>query len=185
MQHLSTADLLLQVRLVPETRHRYEFPYSTQMPAYLQLPSNPFTQSLFYEWNERDSADPTSTRSLSNTSANERYQDQYLKPYHAATIVDTRIHDVVPSRWTNVKADDGFMRQLLHAYLLQEYDWFSFFVKDYFLDDMLSGSVNFCSRLLVNVVLAVGCVSFNIPVAFWCRSNSPSFPNTVFAYLPI
>lgn len=34
-----------------------------------------------------------------------------------------------------------------------------FFHKDYFLDDMLAGSSNFCSPLLVSAILAVGCVS--------------------------
>jgi hypothetical protein len=51
------------------------------------------------------------------------------------------------------------MRTLIRAYSLHEYDWFSFFHKDYFLDDMPVGSNTFCSPLLVNTILAVGCVS--------------------------
>ncbi|KAI1042678.1 hypothetical protein LB505_001180 [Fusarium chuoi] len=54
------------------------------------------------------------------------------------------------------------MRELIRAYFLQEYDWFTFFHKEYFLDDMISGSNTFCSSLLVNAVLAVGCQ---------CRNN--------------
>jgi hypothetical protein len=58
-----------------------------------------------------------------------------------------------------VNADDTLMRTFIRAYFLQEYDWFTFFHKDYFLDDMLAGSNTFCSPLLVNAILAVGCVS--------------------------
>jgi hypothetical protein len=44
-RQLSTADLLLQVQLEPETRCCYQFLYSPSMPSYLQTPTNPFVQS--------------------------------------------------------------------------------------------------------------------------------------------
>jgi hypothetical protein len=154
---LSTADLLLQVQLEPETRYRYQFLYSALMPSYLQTPTNPFLHSLIYEWNEKDEAGKASVPPLSESER--KNKAQYLRPIHAASIVDPRMDEIVPSKWTSVNADDDLMRTLIRAYFIYEYDWFTFFHKDYFLDDMLAGSSTFCSPLLVNAILAVGCVS--------------------------
>ncbi|KAI1015048.1 hypothetical protein LB503_004021 [Fusarium chuoi] len=157
MRQLSSADLLLQVQLEPETRSRYQFIYSPLMPTYLQTDDNPFMRSLIHEWSTRD--DVVSIASPFFTETDLGYRAQYLRPHHAATIVDSRLGEIVPSRWTTVDVSDDTMRELIRAYFLQEYDWFTFFHKDYFLDDMISGSSTFCSSLLVNAVLAVGCVS--------------------------
>ncbi|KAM5527275.1 C6 transcription factor [Fusarium oxysporum f. sp. phaseoli] len=165
---LSTADLLLQVQLEPETRYRYQFLYSRLMPSYLQTPTNPFIHSLIYEWNENDEAGKVSVPPLSESG--QKYKAQYLRPVHAASIVDPRMDEIVPSKWTTVNADDDLMRTFIHAYFLYEYDWFTFFHKDYFLDDMLAGSSTFCSPLLVNAILAVGCHCQNYlsqPAEFW------------------
>ncbi|KAF5703906.1 nitrate assimilation regulatory nirA [Fusarium mundagurra] len=152
---LSTADPLVQVQLEPETRCRYQFLYSPLMPSYLQTPSNPFIHSLIHEWNENDHAGNASVPRLSESE--EKYKAQYLRPVHAASIIDHRMDEIVPSKWTTVNADDSLMRTFIRAYFLYEYDWFTFFHKDYFLDDMLAGSNTFCSPLLVNAILAVGC----------------------------
>ncbi|KAH7191430.1 hypothetical protein BKA60DRAFT_662003 [Fusarium oxysporum] len=165
---LSTADLLLQVQLEPETRYRYQFLHSALMPSYLQTPTNPFMHSLIYEWNEKDEAGKVSVPPLSESE--QRYKAQYLRPVHAASIVDPRMDEIVPSKWTTVDADDDLMRTFIRAYFLYEYDWFTFFHKDYFLDDMLAGSSTFCSPLLVNAILAVGCHCQNYPsqpAEFW------------------
>ncbi|RBA09644.1 hypothetical protein FPRO05_14343 [Fusarium proliferatum] len=165
---LSTTDLLLQVQLEPETRYRYQFLYSRLMPSYLQTPTNPFIRSLIYEWNENDEAGKVSVPPLSESE--QKYKAQYLRPVHAASIVDPRMDEIVPSKWTTVNANDDLMRTFIHAYFLYEYDWFTFFHKDYFLDDMLAGSSTFCSPLLVNAILAVGCHCQNYlsqPAEFW------------------
>ncbi|KAJ4269845.1 hypothetical protein NW762_001514 [Fusarium torreyae] len=167
-RQLTTADLLLQVQLEPETRSRYQFIYSPMMPAYLQTTTNPFMRSLIHEWSDRD--DPSSIAAPALTESDLSYRAQYLRPHHAATIVDSRLDDIVPSKWTSVDVNDNKMRELIRAYFLQEYDWFTFFHKDYFLDDMVSGHETFCSPLLVNAVLAVGCQCRNYesePAEFW------------------
>ncbi|KAM5355044.1 hypothetical protein ACJ41O_001690 [Fusarium nematophilum] len=153
MRQLTTADLLLQVRMEPESRYRYQFPYSSQLPTYLQSPNNEFIKSRVYEWNAGDDSQSSQPPSPND----DKFTAHYLRPFHAATIVDARLAEVVPSRYTTVHAGDDLMRTLLHAYFLQEYDWFTFFHKDCFLDDMIAGTSIFCSPLLVNAVLAVGC----------------------------
>ncbi|KAF2475124.1 uncharacterized protein BDR25DRAFT_186444, partial [Lindgomyces ingoldianus] len=40
IRHVEDGDLLLQLSLVPETRYRYDFPFITDMPSFLQLPDN-------------------------------------------------------------------------------------------------------------------------------------------------
>jgi hypothetical protein len=154
---LSTANFLLQVQLEPETKCPYQFLYSSSMPSYLRTPTNPFLHSLIHEWNKKDHAGNISVSPLSESE--EKCKAQYLKPVHAASIVDPRLDEIIPSQWTTVNADDDLMRTLIRACFLHEYDRFTFFHKDYFLDDMLTGSNTFCSSLLVNAILAVGCVS--------------------------
>ncbi|RKK17838.1 hypothetical protein BFJ65_g8162 [Fusarium oxysporum f. sp. cepae] len=161
MHQLSSADLLLQVQLEPETRSRYQFIYSPLMPTYLQTDDNPFMRSLIHEWSTRD--DIVSIASPVFTETDLGYRAQYLRPHHAATIVDSRLDEIVPSKWTTVDVSDDTMKELIRAYFLQEYDWFTFFHKDYFLDDMINGSNTFCSSLLVNAVLAVGCPLLKAP----------------------
>ncbi|KAF5538341.1 nitrate assimilation regulatory nirA [Fusarium mexicanum] len=168
MRQLSSADLLLQVQLEPETRSRYQFIYSPLMPTYLQTDDNPFMKSLIHEWSTRD--DIVSIASPDFTETDLGCRAQYLRPHHAATIVDSRLDEIVPSKWTTVDVKNDTMRELIRAYFLQEYDWFTFFHKDYFLDDMVNGPNTFCSSLLVNAVLAVGCQcqnDVNEPAEYW------------------
>ncbi|KFA69723.1 hypothetical protein S40285_09672, partial [Stachybotrys chlorohalonatus IBT 40285] len=105
--------------------------------------------------------DPISNNQVSEQSSssphNNEFKSPYLKPYMAATIVDPRLDMIKPSQWTNVSKDDEFLRSILKLYFLYEYHFFSAFHKDLFLDDMLSGSTEFCSSLLVNAVLAISC----------------------------
>jgi hypothetical protein len=148
------ADLLLQLQLEPETRYRYDFvfPYNNYMPQSLRTEDNPYLSSLVYEATFAGSGSK-------DLSLSDKHQPQYLKPYLAASVMDPRIELVRPSTWTSVSDDDNLMRSLLKIYFLHEYPLITCFHKDYFLDDMISGSTEFCSSLLVNCILAQACVS--------------------------
>jgi hypothetical protein len=165
MRHISAGDILLQLHVTPETRYRYVFPYRTQMPTSLQSPHNPYIQSLVYE-----TAFMASDRQTSPSSADEKYRAQYLRPLLAAEIVDPRLDTIKPSMWTNVCTDDDLMRVILRAYFLAEYHRFTFFHKDHFLEDMMRGSNQFCSPLLVNAVLALACVSVPTSSTLLCTN---------------
>lgn len=146
--------LLLQLAVAPETRLRYTFPYISEMPARLQVPDNRYLESPVYEATyTTGSPSPPPAEELVS-----RYQGVYLKPYHTAEIVDPRFSKIRASRWTTVISDDDLFRKVLHAYLLHEYTTFAFFHKDCFLDDLAEGGNRFCSSLLVNTILATGCV---------------------------
>lgn len=123
-----------------------------------------YLDSLIYEWappvapppQEARSGVPFSRRQPSAEVA--EYYTPYLKPYHAAEIVDAQLSAVVPSKWTNVCSDDVLMTRLLSAYFLQDHDWWPAFQKDGFLEDMSKMNHELCSPLLVNTVLASSCV---------------------------
>ncbi|KAM3479772.1 hypothetical protein MY5147_001545 [Beauveria neobassiana] len=150
---LEGGDLLLQLHVAPETKFRFSLPYCRDMPRALLRPDNPYLGSMLYE----SAFTSASNQSSAMISRIERLQPQYVKPYTAALIADTRLGTVNVARWTNVCADNAILRHLLHIYLLSEYQLFPPFHKDYFINDMVLGSTRFCTSLLVNAVLALAC----------------------------
>lgn len=159
MRHITAGDLLIQLHAVPETRLRYDFPAKIEIPAHILASDNPYLYSLTYEGNFKPQKRPTSLQKAVVSFGDGLASSRYVKPYHAAKLVDPRLDLVRPSNWTSVCDNDDLMRKLLHLYIQYEYQWFTCFHKDQFLDDMLSGSTRFCSSLLVNSVLAQACVS--------------------------
>jgi len=175
LRHVSCGDVLIQLALVPEARYRYEFPYRSEMPVFLEAPDNPYLDSEIYSYVLRSSPSPasahhserrllpavTDTPSPSVTpDPGEDYQrDPYLKPYHAASVIHPCLDTVKPSEWTSVSSDDTLMRKFLHDYFLYEHGWNTFVHMDLLLDDMANKRHRFCSELLVNAILCVGCVS--------------------------
>lgn len=168
LNHFRDGDLLLQMRLVPETRLKYELPYSRDMPAILVASGSSYLDTTIYEsiiqrasHTEISATDPERAFPVVESSV---HQTQYVKPYHAAVFVEPRLESASPSEWTTVSRDDVLLRQLLAAYFTHEYHLFPVFQKDYFLEDMAIGQkdkhkTHFCLVLLVNAVLAYGCVS--------------------------
>jgi hypothetical protein len=70
-------------------------------------------QSLIHEWSDEDGASDAKTQP---SDFDEGYKAQYLRPYHAASVVDPRLDDIEPSKWTTVNTDDNLMRTLIRAY---------------------------------------------------------------------
>ncbi|KAK7973481.1 hypothetical protein PG988_007615 [Apiospora saccharicola] len=141
VNQVKAGDLLLQLAVAPETRFRYEFPYRAEMPSELH---------------------PKHGQSNAATTGQGTadLQSLYLKPFHAAHMVDPRLSDARPSLWTAVCEDDVLMRDLLAVWFRCEYQFTSACQKDYFLEDMVAKRQDFCSSLLVNIVLAYACVCY-------------------------
>ncbi|KAI1378381.1 hypothetical protein F4677DRAFT_466122 [Hypoxylon crocopeplum] len=161
LRHARDGDLLIQLSLAPEARRRYEFPYNPDMPSSILGPDNLYLRSFVYETTFY--APPS--RDFERGSQREGYgDDRYLKPYHAAQVVDPNFSNVTISKWTTVTKDDQLLRRLLTAYFYYQHPWTAGFQMDYFLKDMASGRTRFCSSLLVNAVLAAAChMSREIP----------------------
>lgn len=148
--------------MVPESRYRYRFPFIDEMPAFLLHPQNPYLDSLLYESTFRNRLSPDSQAmapASSSAPGGDEHQGAYLKPFHAAEVVDSKLELIKPSAWTSVCSDDRSMRKLFNVYFLQEYHAAPFFNKDYFLEDMIAKRHEFCSSLLVNAILAMACHS--------------------------
>ncbi|PTB68119.1 N-terminal fungal transcription regulatory domain-containing protein [Trichoderma citrinoviride] len=162
---IRAGNLLLQMAVAPETRFRYEFPYRSEMPDYC-IENNPYLDSIIwgaaslYAHQDRqpDVLAAASAAGRAGDYGTEGYESIYLKPFHAAEVVDPRLIDARISRWTSVSNDDALMREMLAVFLRCEYMFTSAFQKDYFLDDLVAKRDEFCSSLLVNIILAYACV---------------------------
>ncbi|KAM0425507.1 hypothetical protein ACHAPT_009296 [Fusarium lateritium] len=172
LNQVKAGDVLLQMALTPETRFRYEFPYRSEMPEYYTQ-DNPYLDSLIYEaaslYLTNRHPEQTTSRLIANLGSKEQ-QSLYLKPFHAAQVVEPRLSDVKPSLWTSVCNDDVLMRDLLSVLFRCEYQFTAAFQKDLFLEDMAARKKDFCSSLLVNIVLAYACVCyprFSNRVEYW------------------
>ena len=63
----------------------------------------------------------------------------------------------VNETWTQVTSDGEFVEHLMALYFCWEYPTFASLSKEHFLDDFRNGRRRYCSSLLVNAMLAVGC----------------------------
>jgi hypothetical protein len=67
--------------------------------------------------------------------------------------------------WTTLTSDNGFVNHIMALYFCWEYPTFASLSKEHFLDAFRGGSERYCSSLLVNAILAVGCRFSNHPHA--------------------
>lgn len=172
ISQLTDGDLLLQLSVVPESRFRYDFPYMLKMPKYLVVGENPYLQSILFEGAAVNSAHSFKTRSENSVptsiaqSPSERalFEDAtYLKPFHAAEVIDVRLSQANLTYWTSVCDDNVLMRELLLIWFRCEYQFTAAFHKDLFLEDLVNQREDFCSSLMVNIILAYSCVC-NVPL---------------------
>jgi len=84
---------------------------------------------------------------------------QYHVPFQGARIIEPRLGLARASRWTTIPITDTVFRVLLEIYLVNYHPMLTFFHKDFFLDDLVSGREEHCSSLLVNAILALAAVS--------------------------
>ncbi|RGP76742.1 hypothetical protein FLONG3_5182 [Fusarium longipes] len=176
LQQAKAGDVLLQMAVVPETRYRYEFPYRAEMPKEFYI-DNLYMNSLLYEtaslYSYRNGPELVTPSALTDLVSEEQ-KSPYLKPFHAAQVVEPLLNDAKISRWTNVSKDNALMRDLLRVMFRCEYQFTAAFHKDLFLQDLVAGRTDFCSSLLVNIVLAYACVCYpqmSNRVEYWNPDN--------------
>lgn len=63
----------------------------------------------------------------------------------------------LPTTWTEVSSDRSLVQHLLALYFCWEYPTFASLSKEHFLKDFHSGRPRYCSPILVNALLALGC----------------------------
>jgi hypothetical protein len=76
-------------------------------------------------------------------------------------LVDQPTVSVPAAPWTKVTKDDGLVSHLMSAYLNWYHFYYHIFDEHLFLEAMVAGNLDsvYCSPLLVNAVLGMGCVS--------------------------
>ncbi|KAF5231123.1 hypothetical protein FAUST_9429 [Fusarium austroamericanum] len=162
LQQAKAGDVMLQMAVVPETRYRYEFPYRSDMPKDFHI-DNPYFDSLIYEtaslYSYGNGPELTTPSGFADLVSEEQ-KSMYLKPFHAAQVVEPLLDDAKISSWTSVSKDDVLMRDLLRVMFRCEYQFTAVFQKDLFLQDLVAGRQDFCSSLLVNAILAYACVCY-------------------------
>ncbi|KAH8653825.1 putative C6 transcription factor [Xylariales sp. PMI_506] len=147
-------DLLLQCTPQPDRRKRHQFPILPGMPTRLQTPENAYLRSLLYRRTFFDQHDPAA-KDIGHIS--ETQCTPYDIPFSAAQLIEPRIDKTRASNWTMVTSSDALVQTLLKAYFQYEFPYNTFFHKDLFVEDLVSGRRRFCSPLLVNAILASAC----------------------------
>ncbi|OTA58928.1 hypothetical protein K449DRAFT_116197 [Hypoxylon sp. EC38] len=102
----------------------------------------------------------------SSSTEGPRYRgvDQVLAP------LDSPEMKVSPGTWTTVTTDAGLVQHLLALYFCWEYPTFASLSKEHFMKDFLNGRPRYCSPILVNALLALGC-------RFSTQPNTRANPN--------
>lgn len=78
---------------------------------------------------------------------------------NAIDTVDARLEQLDITPWTNIAISNRFAAEAITLYLQMNQPWWAFFDTDLFLEDLIRGQTRFCSRLLVNAILAWSTVS--------------------------
>lgn len=63
----------------------------------------------------------------------------------------------LPTTWTEISSDGSLVQHLLALYFCWEYPTFASLSKEHFLKDFHHGRQRYCSSILVNALLALGC----------------------------
>ncbi|KAI3317364.1 hypothetical protein HD806DRAFT_541288 [Xylariaceae sp. AK1471] len=100
------------------------------------------------------------------SGANVRYRgvDQVLAPLESPEM------KVPPSTWTNITGDSALVQHLLALYFCWEYPTFASLSKEHFMRDYQHGRHRYCSPILINALLALGC-------RFSTQPNTRANPN--------
>jgi hypothetical protein len=104
-----------------------------------------------------------STNESAVQSARGRGQQQVFGPSYTDQDPHTSRHGVPGSTWTEVTSDIHLVEHLMALYFCWEYPTFASLSKEHFLSDFRAGRSRYCSSLLVNAMLSLGCRFADLP----------------------
>ena len=104
---------------------------------------------------ELDSYLSTSDNLAAPGLSHAHYQGPVLRPSIEHTMAQNQFG--VVDRWTDITSNQEFIEHLSTLYFRWEYPLFASVSKEHFLADFRAGRHRYCSPLLVNALLAVGC----------------------------
>ncbi|KAM0274397.1 hypothetical protein ACHAQH_007899 [Verticillium albo-atrum] len=156
--HVRDGDLLLQMAVRPDMTYIYTFPYDKNMPLGLTQDSSiPYIKSLLFQNTVGLLENPEAARQ----GVQHDWQKVYRIPFHAVELIDRRVEVASGLRWTSITVADIVVRKLFHVYFIMQHPFYTFFQKDPFLDDMVSGRDRYCTSLLFNAVMAEACHGYS------------------------
>ncbi|PBP21844.1 fungal specific transcription factor domain-containing protein [Diplocarpon rosae] len=118
---------------------------------------------LFGTWYHHSQWDPDAQFMIRD--ARDQGQEIILGSTYGMEEVPHKPHPNSNASWTSVTNDGAFVEHLMSLYFCWEYPTFASLTKEHFLQDMRAGNPRYCSPLLVNALLAVGCRFSNQPEA--------------------
>jgi len=72
-------------------------------------------------------------------------------------LYDPRLSHVQASTWTSVVVDDDLFANIISTFLVWDHPSWRLFDETLFINDLVAGRTQHCSKLLVNAILAYGC----------------------------
>ncbi|TVY43752.1 Nitrogen assimilation transcription factor [Lachnellula subtilissima] len=119
-------------------------PYSHHNPIY----------PLVGTWNQPARSPQNSLIQVSRSQGQETVLGHEFGSDHTKDIVSD---SQFTGSWTSVTSDKALVEHLMALYFCWEYPTFASLNKEHFLEDYRSGSQRYCSSLLINAILALGC----------------------------
>ncbi|SCO86144.1 uncharacterized protein FRV6_10271 [Fusarium oxysporum] len=150
LSHVKKGHLLIQFSLSAETTRRYEFPYISGIPKHLLIEGNVCLNSLLYYATSPSSQGRKAIDSSSETGRCE--PDGTSQHTNPADKIRT-------TPWTRVISDNELLKRLICSYFQYPHPCGPVVQKDLFLQDMAAGQNRFCTPLLFNAMLSIGCES--------------------------
>ncbi len=166
----------LSSQQIPSQQHEQsqDSPWAEPFSAVSQDPST--GSNSRQEWNmppesgvESRVEDISPDEQTQTTTSVPRYHglDQILAPAEPDLKVPV-------TTWTELSADINLVQHLLALYFCWEYPTFASLSKEHFLHDFQEGRQRFCSAMLVNALLALGC-------RFSTQPNTRADPNDLYS----
>ncbi|TVY91936.1 Nitrogen assimilation transcription factor [Lachnellula willkommii] len=119
-------------------------PYSSHNPNY----------PLVGTWNQPAGSSQNSLIQFSRGQGQETILGQEFGVHHTEDLVtDSQF----TGSWTSVTSNKALVEHLMALYFCWEYPTFATLNKEHFLEDYKTGRQRYCSSLLINAILALGC----------------------------
>lgn len=134
---------------------------------------------LIGTWYRGSDSDPNSMGVLQH--ARGQGQRAILGPDFGMEELPHVAHTNFNESWTRITNDGAFVEHLMALYFCWEYPTFASLNKEHFLEDMKTGNSRYCSPLLVNALLAVGCRFSSQPQARTDPNDSNTAGDAFFA----
>lgn len=150
-----------------EHGHPSPWNFSSHSQSGVSTASDP--HAGFMDWTADAQSPPRAgswVESSSQTDHGSRYRwlDQVLSP------LDAPEAKAPAASWTDIASDVDLVQHLLALYFCWEYPTFASLSKEHFLKDFKDGTRRYCSSMLVNALLALGC-------RFSTKPNTRANPN--------